>query len=125
MIGVNNSLVEMHHKTWIVLGGFLITITGWFVWNLFLALVYHRSIGPYTVRGSFIHGFGRVPKWWLAVIAALMAALMLELIVKSIRRIYFPSDTTIMQEIEAEQRRKQSRANKRHQAERAQEEGRL
>ncbi|TLD30819.1 hypothetical protein PspLS_02512 [Pyricularia sp. CBS 133598] len=123
-INIKMLLIEMHHKTWIVLGGFFITVTAWFVWNLFLALVYGRSIGPYTVRGSFIHGFGRVPKWWLAVLAALMAALMLELIVKSIRRVYFPSDTTIMQEMEAEQRRKETQVAKRHQAERAQEEGR-
>ncbi|KAL8403728.1 hypothetical protein RB594_008833 [Gaeumannomyces avenae] len=107
-INIKMLLIELHNKTIIVFGGFLITVTGWWLWNLALAGVYNESIGPYIVKGSFIHGFGRTAVWWLSVIGALAAVVVLELAVKSIRRIYFPNDTIIMQELEQKQRKKEA-----------------
>lgn len=107
---INHRLIELHNKTIIVFGGFFITVAGWWLWNLALAGVYQASIGPYIVRGSFIRGFGRTAVWWLSVIGALAAVVVLELVIKSIRRIYFPTDTIIMQELEQKQRKKEAAA---------------
>jgi phospholipid-translocating ATPase len=52
------------------------------------------------VRGAFTRGFGRSPTWWLAAIVALSAVMAMELVASAIRRVYFPQDEDLVQEME-------------------------
>ena len=90
----------MHNQTLITLAGFLISTSGWFIWNFFLAGVYAEKPGPYFVKWSFTRSFGRMATWWLTGGLALAAVVVLELLVASIRRVYFPQDEDLMQEME-------------------------
>jgi hypothetical protein len=98
--GVQNRVLELHNKTVISFMGLLMSLTGWFLWNIFLSAIYAQKPGPYLVRGAFLHNFGRNPVWWVTGIMVLSVLVAYELGVASIRRIYFPRDEDLMQEIE-------------------------
>lgn len=104
VVFINTKLfvLEMHHKTIVTLIGWLLMVGGWFVWNLFVtgSGAIKHSISPYPLRGSFIHGFGRQPLWWVIFLLALAAVIVFELCVTSLRRVYFPRDQDLWQEIE-------------------------
>ncbi|KAI1770052.1 phospholipid-translocating P-type ATPase [Hypoxylon cercidicola] len=102
LINVKILILECHHKTVITLTGFALSIIGWFVWNLFIGAIYPVKIGPYVVRGSFIHEFGNKLGWWATAGATIAAVLALELGLTALRRIYFPRDQDLWQEIERE-----------------------
>lgn len=90
----------MHSQTVISAAGLFISVTGWFLWSILLSLIYGNSNGPYLVRGTFLHNFGRTAIWWLTALEALATVVTLELIVASVRRVYFATDQDLMQEIE-------------------------
>lgn len=99
-INIKLLILELHNKTLVTFVGFLLSIGGWFLWNLILAGVYKRGIGPYTVHGAFIHHFGKMPLWWLTLIMVLIMVIVLELAVTAVRRIFWPQDQDLMQEME-------------------------
>ncbi|KAH8878599.1 phospholipid-translocating P-type ATPase [Thozetella sp. PMI_491] len=99
-INLKMLVLELHHRTIISFLGLFISVSGWFVWNLFLSVIYAMNPGPYLVRNAFLRNFGRNPVWWFTGIAALGAVLTFEIWVKSIRRMFWPSDQQLMQEIE-------------------------
>lgn len=94
------SVIELHNQTIISYLGLFISISGWFVWNIFLAVVYKAIPGPYIVRHSFLKNFGRNYMWWTTGILALVAVIVLEIGVAAIRRIVAPTDQDIMQVVE-------------------------
>lgn len=102
LINVKILILECHHKTMIIFGGFAISIIGWFVWNLFIGVIYPLKFGPYVVRGSFVHEFGNKLGWWATAGATIAAVLAFELGVTALQRIYFPRDQHLWQEIERE-----------------------
>ncbi|EFX00376.1 p-type ATPase [Grosmannia clavigera kw1407] len=99
-INIKMLVLELHSQTIVTAAGLFISVTGWFLWSILLSLVYGKSNGPYLVRGTFLHNFGRTAIWWLTVLEALAAVVTLELIVASLRRVYFATDQDLMQEIE-------------------------
>lgn len=54
------------------------------------------------MHGAFIHNFGPQPAWWTTVILGVATLTVIELVVQSIRRVYWPTDQDIMQRIEKE-----------------------
>ncbi|KAI0883071.1 phospholipid-translocating P-type ATPase [Annulohypoxylon maeteangense] len=102
LINVKILVLECHHKTAITLGGLAISITGWFVWNLFIGAIYPLKFGIYIVRGSFVHEFGNKLGWWATAGATIAAVIALELGITALQRIYFPRDQHLWQEIERE-----------------------
>jgi len=93
-------ILEVHSKTIIIFAGFLISIGGWFLWNIILSAVYRGYVGPYIVRHSFLRNFGRELQWWVTMLLGLTVLLTLELVVQSVRRVYWPTDQDLMQRIE-------------------------
>ncbi|KAI1847156.1 hypothetical protein JX266_006696 [Neoarthrinium moseri] len=104
VIFINTKLfvLEMHHKTTVTLIGWLLMVGGWFVWNLFISGsgVMKHTAGPYPVKDNFTHGFGRHALWWVTGFLALAAVVVFELCVTALRRVYFPKDQDLWQEIE-------------------------
>lgn len=99
-INIKMLVLENHNKTIIPLIGLIVSVGGWFVWNIFLSAIYARTPGPYIVRDAFLHNFGKKPTWWLTVLLTLLAVLVLELVVTGIRRVFWPRDQDLMQEME-------------------------
>lgn len=99
-INIKLLILELHNKTIVTFIGFLISVAGWFLWNLFLSAIYTRRPSPYAVRDSFLETFGRDPVWWLTVIMVLAMVIVFELIITAVRRIFWPQDEDLMQEAE-------------------------
>ncbi|KAL2164841.1 hypothetical protein VTH06DRAFT_137 [Thermothelomyces fergusii] len=79
-------ILDTHHKTDIVIGSFIVTVGGWWIWQVFLAGVYAPGVWPYAVRDGFFSSFGPDPAWWAALFGALGALACVELAYKSVRR---------------------------------------
>jgi phospholipid-translocating ATPase len=78
--------LDTHYKTDIVIGSFIITFGGWWVWQAFLAGVYAPGVWPYAVKGGFFSSFGPDPAWWVALVGALGLLTCIELAYKSVKR---------------------------------------
>jgi len=79
--------------------GWLLSIGGWFLWNLVLSAVYKDTI-TYAVKDSFLHYFGRNFLWWFTLIITLSTLILYELGVSSIKKAFWPTDTDIFQELQ-------------------------
>lgn len=99
-INIKLLILELHHKTLVTFVGFLLSIGGWFLWNMILSVAYKRGFGPYSVHGAFLHRFGKIPLWWLTLIMVLIMVIVLELAVTAVRRVFWPQDQDLMQEME-------------------------
>lgn len=99
-INIKMLVLELHNQTIISFLGLSISVGGWFLWNIFLSAIYAKRAGPYVVRGSFLKNFGRSPTWWMTGVMTLVAAIVFELLVASVRRVFWPRDQDLMQELE-------------------------
>ncbi|KAK2616985.1 drs2 neo1 protein [Conoideocrella luteorostrata] len=99
-INIKLLILELHHKTVITFGGFLISVAGWFLWCLFLSGMYPKKVGKDMVRGAFIHNFGRQLSWWTTLLLAIATLVIIDLVVQGVRRVYWPTDQDLMQRIE-------------------------
>lgn len=100
LINVKLLILELHSKTVITFGGFIISIGGWFLWCVALSGVYPSDFAIYNVRNSFVDNFGRRLLWWATLLLTLVTPIIIELVVQSIRRVYWPTDQDLMQRIE-------------------------
>ena len=97
---MKNRIIEVHNKTIIPIGGCLITITGYWIWNVALASLYGYDTKTrllYHIRDGFTKHHGRDLTWWLILILTLLSVLVFELGVQSLRKTFFPTDTDIFQ----------------------------
>ncbi|KAG6108712.1 hypothetical protein E4U13_006325 [Claviceps humidiphila] len=97
------SILELHHKTVITFTGFFVSVTGWFLWCLFLSGMYPLKAGKDIVRNAFLHNFGRQLSWWATLLLALAALIVMDLVVQSVRRVYWPTDQDLMQRVEKDE----------------------
>ncbi|KAF4631337.1 hypothetical protein G7Y89_g6786 [Cudoniella acicularis] len=102
IINVKLLLLDYYHKTWIPIFGFVLTIAGWWAWNLLLSGIYANTPGPYSPYQGFMHIFGRNPTWWATQIVVVWTLVVFELGVSAVRRRFWPSVVDLWQEIENE-----------------------
>ncbi|RDW88750.1 hypothetical protein BP6252_00782 [Coleophoma cylindrospora] len=95
-------ILEMHTKTIIPAIGWAVTVFGWFAWNLLLMAI-HKSISQgYFISGGFVHHFGNTLLWWVVLLIDVVVVIVFELVVSAIRRVYFPTETDIFQELQSD-----------------------
>ncbi|KAK4122150.1 phospholipid-translocating P-type ATPase [Parathielavia appendiculata] len=99
-INIKLMFLEVHDRTLVILGGMGLSMLGWWLWNILLSALMHRSIGLYVVRDAFVHGFGRQGMWWLVHLVVLSALVVFELGVTAVRKSLWPTDRDLMQEME-------------------------
>ncbi|KAH0594627.1 hypothetical protein MHUMG1_07461 [Metarhizium humberi] len=99
-INIKLLILELHSKTVITFGGFIISIAGWFLWCLFLSGMYPQRVGKDMVRRGFLDNFGRQVSWWTTLLVALATLVIMDLVVQGVRRVYWPTDQDLMQRIE-------------------------
>jgi phospholipid-translocating ATPase len=102
-----SSVLDYHYKTWIPIFSCLLTVSGWWAWNLFLSAAYSNTPGVYTARDAFIHHFDLT--WWAVLVIVIMACVALELIIDVVRRWWWAGPIDIWQEVEMERRNKNKR----------------
>jgi phospholipid-translocating ATPase len=85
------SLLEMHSKSIVSAIGIILSVGGWFLWNLVLSSIYKSNV-IYNVKEGFLHRFGRSAAWWLVLILVVSSCLTIELAIASIQCAYWATD---------------------------------
>ncbi|KAF2233405.1 phospholipid-translocating P-type ATPase [Viridothelium virens] len=99
LINIKMQLIEMHSKSAVVPLSLVLSVGGWYLWNIVLSATYHNNV-IYHVKGAFFTQFGRNPAWWATLVLVVMAAVVLELGVASLRAAFRPNDVDVFQELE-------------------------
>lgn len=99
VIAIKLQVIEMHNVSWANFIAILLSVGGWFFWQVLLSVVYKNN-QQYDVLGGFLHRFGTSAAWWFSLILALAAIFLLEIGARAIKSGWFPSDTDIFQELE-------------------------
>ncbi|KAJ9130364.1 Phospholipid-transporting ATPase [Pleurostoma richardsiae] len=79
-------ILETHYKSSVILGGFFITVAGWWLWQFTLAGLYAPSPSPYAVRHAFWTTFGADLAWWATLGVVLAALVVLLVMFKTVKR---------------------------------------
>ncbi|TVY37406.1 putative phospholipid-transporting ATPase [Lachnellula occidentalis] len=103
-INTKTLILEMHNKTYITAFGWVISVGGWFMWNILLSITMkikgNKNYLLYPVAKGFLTRFGNNLLWWLVFILALTAVVVLELGISSVRKAFWPTDTDVFQELQ-------------------------
>jgi phospholipid-translocating ATPase len=84
---VDTSIFETHYKSSVVMGCFFLTTIGWWAWNGFLDGVFAwNPSGPYAIRDTFTHTWGRDATWWSTLFLTLSFLGLFEITLKGIKR---------------------------------------
>ncbi|CAG8972469.1 hypothetical protein HYALB_00001158 [Hymenoscyphus albidus] len=85
-INVKLLILDYQYLTWIPIFSALLTIAGWWVWNLFLSAAYRNAPGVYSVHSAFIEHFDLA--WWCVLLVVYMVCMVVELYVGSVERLW-------------------------------------
>ena len=99
-ISLKLQVIELYNKTVTAAIAIVLSVGGWWLWNLALSGFYDKYDPIYNVNHGLTERFGRNPLWWLTLLLGVMAVLLLEIIVKSIRTAIWPSDVDTFQALE-------------------------
>ncbi|KAG2415031.1 hypothetical protein HFD88_006221 [Aspergillus terreus] len=104
VIVINTKLqaLEVHNKTYLSLAVMIISIGGWFMWNLILSKRYDFKSGDgiYHVIGNFVFQSGHDLGFWAVLLVTTAAVLLFEIVVSAVRANLFPTDVDVFQEYE-------------------------
>ncbi|MCJ1314503.1 hypothetical protein MMC25_008185 [Agyrium rufum] len=91
IINVKLQFIEIHNKTWTAALSILLSLAGWFLWDLILAGIYSNNT-VYDARGGFTERWGRDPSWWATLMVVLMEVWVLEFLQKWIVSIFWSGE---------------------------------
>ncbi|KAF2398847.1 phospholipid-translocating P-type ATPase [Trichodelitschia bisporula] len=94
-----SALLETHTKTLLTAASFVLSIGGWFLWNIILATTYTHNV-IYLVKGAFLTSFGRNPLWWAVLLLIIAAVVVFEVSVKTARVALAPQDADVFRQLE-------------------------
>ncbi|OJI98549.1 hypothetical protein ASPVEDRAFT_80191 [Aspergillus versicolor CBS 583.65] len=102
IINTKLQVLEVHNKTYLSLAVFIISVGGWFLWNMILSKQYDTKSGDgiYHVRSNFLLHSGHDLAFWVVLLITVVAVLIFEISVSSLRANLFPADVDIFQEYE-------------------------
>ncbi|CAI7601272.1 unnamed protein product [Penicillium pancosmium] len=102
VINFKLQLLEVHNKTYLSIIIIVISVGGWFLWNLILSERYKLESGKgvYDVPDNFIHHVGHNLLFWTVLLITVTSVLLFELTVSTLRAFFFPTDVDIFQEYE-------------------------
>lgn len=115
IISLKLQFFELHNKSVMAAVAIFLSVGGWWLWNLILSQVYDPDNRIYNVNGGLIHSFGRNILWWLTLILIVLAVSVFEIVIKTIKTIYFPNDVETFQvyerDVEVKRRFEESAAD--------------
>ncbi|EOA87450.1 uncharacterized protein SETTUDRAFT_88996 [Exserohilum turcica Et28A] len=100
LINLKIQFIETHSKTITNAIAICLSLGGWFLWNIILSVAYDSGNQIYYVSNAFIHGWGSSLPWWLTFILILVAALIFEFAVQSLRSAFFATDADVFRALE-------------------------
>ncbi|KAJ4290410.1 drs2 neo1 protein [Kalmusia sp. IMI 367209] len=100
LINTKMQFIETHSKTTTNLAALVLSIGGWFLWNIILAAGYPKNSKIYYVRNAFFASFGRSLTWWLTLILILSSVHVFEFATASLRAAFLTTDEDVFQTLE-------------------------
>ncbi|KAF3162010.1 hypothetical protein TWF788_002186 [Orbilia oligospora] len=102
VIFVNTKLqfLEQHNKTIVALAVFVISVGGWFLWNVVILGFGFHTWTIYFLPREFVLHIGRDLLWWTVVLLVLGCCIVFEVSVKSIKTSFFPNEVDHFQAIQ-------------------------
>ncbi|KAF3930731.1 hypothetical protein ABW19_dt0209668 [Dactylella cylindrospora] len=102
VIFVNTKLqfLEQHNKTIVAFLVWIITVGGWFLWNVAIIGYTFTEWTIYYVPQEFALHVGRDLLWWVILLYMSACCILLELTVKAIKTTFFPSEVDHFQAIQ-------------------------
>jgi phospholipid-translocating ATPase len=94
-------ILEMHNHNYMTIIACVLSVGGWFLWNIILSSLYSDNV-IYYVRHGFLERFGRNILWWLVVILSVAAVLLFEIVVRTAKTAWKPTDVEVFQMLEKE-----------------------
>nr|POE74290.1 putative phospholipid-transporting atpase dnf3 [Quercus suber] len=101
VIATKVQVIVQHNKTYTAAIAWIVSVGGWFLWNIILAAQY-KDNGQYNVKDGFFDRFGRNVLWWLVLILATASCLLFEIALAALHAAFLPSDAELFQELEAD-----------------------
>ena len=102
VIATKMQFLELHNKSITCAIAIVLSVGGWFLWNIVLSAFYTNNT-IYDVKQGFLQRFGRNALWWLTLILVVTACWAFEITVKSLRIALAPSDVDVFQELEKDE----------------------
>ncbi|KAK9331378.1 hypothetical protein V1520DRAFT_275148 [Lipomyces starkeyi] len=99
-IATKLNFVEMHNRSYLNFGSLIISVSGWFLWTVFLTGIYQEKVSLYVVKDTLFETFGPDLTWWVTFFLCCGVPVVFDLILVSVRAGLFPSDTDVFQQIE-------------------------
>lgn len=96
LIATKLQVIEMHNKSVMAAIAFILSVGGWFLWNIILASTYSNNV-TYNVKDGFFDRFGQNALWWLTLILIVVGVLGFEVGVSSLKAAFLPTDVDIFQ----------------------------
>ncbi|KAJ5661823.1 uncharacterized protein N7477_009439 [Penicillium maclennaniae] len=102
VINIKLQALEVHNKTYLSIIVIVISVGGWFLWNIILSERYTLSSGKgvYDVPENFLHHAGDNLLFWVVLLISVASVLLFELTMSTLRALFFPTDVDIFQEYE-------------------------
>ena len=92
-------VLETHNHSVTTAVAGVLSVGGWFLWNMILSRVYSDNV-IYYVRDGFLQRFGRNLLWWAVVLLSVVAVLLFEIVVRTAKTAWKPTDVEIFQALE-------------------------
>lgn len=93
--------IEQRYKSIMAAIASVLSVGGWFLWNLILSAVYANNF-EYNVKGGFLNRWGRSALWWLTLLLAVTSCLLLEVGLRALKGTFWPTDVEIFQSLEGD-----------------------
>ncbi|KAH7113852.1 hypothetical protein B0J11DRAFT_445923, partial [Dendryphion nanum] len=100
VIAMKIQFIETHSKTLTNALSLFISIGGWFLWNVILAFTYKYPNTIYYVRGTLFTTYGRSLRFWAVMALSIVAVLVFEFTVITIRSAFWGTDEDVFQRLE-------------------------
>ncbi|KAF2279979.1 phospholipid-translocating P-type ATPase [Westerdykella ornata] len=100
LISAKLQFIETHSKTVTNAFAIIVSVGGWFLWNIILANTYDPTNKIYYVRKALFETFGASLTWWSALLLIVLSVLIFELGTDALRAAFFPTDEDVFQQLE-------------------------
>lgn len=92
MVYLKCQFIETYNYNWLTFGLAAISIIGWFVWCFISPLVYGTG-SIYDIHYMFYENYGKDFTFWCVVLVLTASSVIVDVIFKTVRVIFWPTDT--------------------------------
>ncbi|ODQ64620.1 hypothetical protein NADFUDRAFT_83556 [Nadsonia fulvescens var. elongata DSM 6958] len=103
LITLKLQFLEVRARTIINLAVVLISVGGWFIWNLIIGAIMGRNGSKiFYVSHAFEQRFGQYAEWWASFWVIIAICAILEIIITTVRTSIAPTDSDVFAQLEGD-----------------------